>query len=174
MNDSSFADEPTTPTMRHSLRDLVRFDSNKMMKLVDAEMNMRETDEDAFLRDATMVLTQTVLVQPSFTEREVALRELKAKLDPEDYIFILQKASDNLISLIKNSPAPSDQATALVGLKNLVIEAKTLNREELKATIQKIADAHIQVSKAAQRYADEPMLQLVSPSSEAELALAMH
>jgi hypothetical protein len=40
--------------------------------------------------------------------------------------------------------------------------------------MQKIADAHIQVSQAAQRYADEPMLQLVSPSSEAELALAMH
>jgi hypothetical protein len=174
MHDSSFADESTAPTMRHSLRELVHYDSYTMTRLVDKELNMRETDEDAFLRDATMVLTQTVIVQPHFPERQAALRELKAKLDQEDYIYILQKASDNLVYLIKNSPAPSDQATALVGLKNLVLEAKTLNREELKPSLQKIADAHIQVSQAAQQYADEPMMQLVSPSSEAELALAMH
>lgn len=174
MHDSSFATESSAPTMRHSLREMVHYDSYKMSRLVDQEMNMRETDEDAFLRDALMVLTQTVLVQPNYTEREVALHQLKSKLDQEDYIYILQKASDNLIYLISNSTAPSDQATALVGLKNLVLEAKGLNRVELKPMLQKIADAHIQVSSSAQRYADEPMQQLISPSSEAELALAMH
>ncbi len=174
MQDNGFTDEPTAPTMRHSLKELVHLDSYKMTRLVNKEMNMQEGNEETFLREATMVLTQTVLVQPQYPEREAAIHELKGKLDQEDYIYILQKAADDFIYLIRNNPAPSDQATALVGLKNLVLEASSLNRTDLKPTIQKIADAHIEVSQAAQKYADEPMMQLTSPSTQATLALAKH
>ena len=132
---------------------------------------MKEKDETAFLRDAEMVLTQTVLVQPHFPERQVALRELKSKLDQEDYLVILEQAADNLLYLAK-STNPSDQAGAIVALNNLIIEGDTLHRPELRPTLQKIADTTIHISKEAKHYAEEPMAKLNSPSAMAQLALA--
>ena len=160
------------PVMRHSLREMVHYDSYNMSRLVNKEINMKEQDDDAFLRGATMVLTQTVLIQPHYVERQVALRELKSKLDQEDYIVILQQAADNLIFLAK-SENPSDQAGAIVGLNNLIQESNTLHRTELTSTIQKIADANIQVSSEAKKYAAEPMERLTSPSTSAAIVLGI-
>jgi hypothetical protein len=169
-SDSVAVENP--PIMRHSLREMVRYDSYNMSRLVDKEINMKEKDEDAFLKDATMVLTQTVLVQPHYVEREVALRELKGKLDQEDYIVILGQAADNLIFLARSANA-SDQAGAIVGLNNLVMESNMLHRPELRPTLQKIAEANIQVSTEAKKYAEEPMERLMSPSTSAQLVLGI-
>lgn len=157
--------------MRHKLRDLVEYDTSRMTKLVNKELNMKENNDEAFLNNASDVLSQTVMVQPNFTEREAAIRELKGKLDQEDYLEVMRRAANNLLSIATTSPAPSDQAGALVALRNLVVEAKGMKRPELKATLQKIAAANLQISEAAKKYAGEPMESLTSPSIEAASAL---
>jgi Mg2+ and Co2+ transporter CorA len=160
-----------TKTMRHNLREVVEYDIAKMIHLVNIEINMKETNEDLFLANASSVLAETVLIQPHYTEREGALKELKGKIDQDDYSYVLQKAAENLLAIIQNSRSSADKATALVGLKNWVIEAKTLKQPELKDMLRKIADLHIAVTDDAKRYAQEPMQNLISPSLEAETAL---
>jgi hypothetical protein len=172
MQESDSVTVDNSPVMRHSLRELVRYDAYNMSRLVNKEINLKEKDEDAFLKDASMVLTQTVLIQPHYFEREVALRELKSKLDPEDYIVILGQAAENLIYLSKSANA-SDQAGAIVGLNNLIMETNSLHRTELKPILQKIADANIEASTEAKHYAEEPMERLTSPSTSAQLALGI-
>jgi hypothetical protein len=157
--------------MKHNLRQIVEYDTYKMTKLVNREINMKEDSTDAFLDQVAATLGQTVFLQPHFTEREVALRELKGKVDQEEYVIVLEKAADSLMSILKSSGAASDQAGATIALTNLVVEVKALKRPELKGILQKIAVARLKVSDDAKRYAVQSMQGLISPSQEAETAL---
>jgi hypothetical protein len=169
--DPDFTTLSSAPVMRHNLREIVQYDSFKMDQMVNKEINLKEPDEDIFLRNISTVLAETVFIQPDFEERESALHEIKSKLEQEDYTYVISLASDVLLDVIQTSRVASDQATALVGLENLVVEARSLNRSELKPTLQKIVDAKIHVSAEAVAYAREPMDQLISPSAEALSAL---
>ena len=157
--------------MRHSLRQIVEYDNYKMSRLVDREIDLKTADNDVFLGQVAVTLGQTVMLQPHFTERETALRELKGKIDQDDYVLVIERAANDLLMIIRSSQTPSDQAGATVALTNLVTEIKSLKRSELREVLQKIADANISVSDQARHYAQDPMEKIVSPSDEAQSAL---
>lgn len=160
-----------TSMMRHTLRQLAEYDAYKMGRLVNREINIKDDDDDSYLNQVAITLGQTVFIQPHFTEREVALRELKGKIDQEDYMVVLKMAADNLLQIVETSSSASDQAGGMVALTNLVTEVRALKRPELRPILQKIADANLKISEDAQKYAADPMEQLVSPSAEAVNAL---
>lgn len=163
---------PTDGTMmRHTLRQVAEYDSYRMERLVDREINLKEDDNESYLNQVAITLGQTVFIQPHFTERETALKVLKGKIDQEDYVVVVEKAANDLLSIAKTSPSASDQAGAMVALTNLVTEVRSMKRPELKDILQKIANANLTISEAAQKYASDPMERLVSPSSEAQVAL---
>ena len=64
---------------------------------------MKENDDNLFLHNAAEVLSETIMVHPSFTEREAALREFKGKLSQEEYSPVIARAVENLIYIIKNN-----------------------------------------------------------------------
>src|SRR4051794_13372945 len=90
----------SSATMPHQLRDVITYDSLKMISLVDKELNMREADPAVFKNTAARVLAQTVFVQPNYGAREAALHQLRGKLEPEEFGEILTLASDILLGAV--------------------------------------------------------------------------
>lgn len=159
----------SSSSMRHSLREIMNYDASKMVNLVNKEIES-DKDDDAYLTVLARILAQTVLIQPHFTEREAAVRELKGKITQEDYIDVVKRAGDVLLSIADSSEG-ADEATAKMGLLNFVIEARSLHNAGLKPILKKIAEAKLELSESAKKYADESMQKIASASSEAQAAL---
>lgn len=170
----SVGDSPEDHMMRHTLREIVEYDVSKMFRLLHKELDLKESDEEAFYNQAAAVLGQTVMLQTHYTERDAATREFKSRIDNEDYIVIVDRAADQLIHISQSSPFASDQVGAVVALTNLVLEIKSSKRPELKSTLQKIANAKLNVSTEAKKYARDSMEKLPSPVAEAKNALALN
>lgn len=159
--------------LRHNIREIVTFDSERMEKMVNEAINSKENDDEAFFSQAADALSDTVLVHPRFTEREAGLGRLKSKMDQEEYFEVMRRSASKLVKILKDdNSSPADQATALMALTNWVIEARHLPEEEMKATLEKVASAQIEISDEAREFGREPLERMVSPSEEAQLALA--
>jgi hypothetical protein len=164
--------------IRHTLREVAEYDSPKMISIVNKEFAPGSNGEQYFFNRASIILGQTVLVQPHFTEREASIREFKSKFEQSEFLGLLPQTADELISLSLSSN-PADQASALYALTNLVIEVRSAYklekdfREELHNLLVHLRDAKLHVSDQAKRYAHEQIADLVSPSDEAAEALKM-
>lgn len=167
----SYAGPKQPGTMPHDIRFMIYQNVDDMEKLVRKEINTKEKDDEKFLNQAAKVLAQTVLVHPGFTEREAGIGRLKSFMPQEDYADVVSRSADQLIRLVKSSQA-CDQATSLVALGNLVVEARNL-KEEGKAVLKKIADSKIEVSQEAREYGREPLKNFISPSEQASIALGL-
>lgn len=158
--------------MRHNIREIMSYDAEDMEKLVNKEINHKEQDDDVFQTQAAQVLTQTVLVHPRFTEREAALARLRGKMQQEEFLEVMRRGADMLVALLEDKNAsPADQASGLVALTNLVIEAREMKRENFKSMLEKISKAEIEISEEARIWGREPLKNLISPSAEAKAAL---
>ena len=162
--------------IRHTIREVAEYDIPKMISLMNKEFNSKTTNEEKYFRQAVAVYGQTILIQPHFDEREATIREFKSKIEQSEYLDVIPKAAEDLISFTQ-SDNPSDQASALLALTNLVVEVRSIYAHEkeaqpdLKALLYRIRDAKLKVSDNAKRYAHEQVSELVSPSDEAGSAL---
>jgi hypothetical protein len=157
-------------TVRHTLKEVATYDEVKMVKLVQKEINLKEEDDNAYLENVATVLAETVLIQPDYGAREAGLKELRGKLEPEEFPLVVEIAASRLLAKAQ-SPDPAVQATVFVALTNLVTEARAAKKADYKATLQKIADANLVVSDEARNYARYPIRKIISPSVEAKAVL---
>ncbi|MDZ4677411.1 MAG: hypothetical protein SGI74_07860 [Oligoflexia bacterium] len=169
---SAHADKDTCKLPKN-VREIMMCDTADMEKLVRSSINMKEKSDNIFYDNAATVLAEKALSHPRLTERDAAIKELKNKFDQEYYVDVVKRAAEKLLVKV-NSPNIAEQATAMVALTNLVIEVRVLKNDELKATLQKIADADLQISEGVNKYAKQPLLgaDLISPSKQAKAALA--
>jgi hypothetical protein len=154
------------------VREILLCDTPAMEKLVRNTINMKETNDEKFYNSAADAYI-LALSHPRFTERDAAIKELKGKIEQEYYVVIIKRATEKLLTKVHASTIAA-QATAMVALTNLVVEARALKREELKETLQKIADADLQISDDLNKWVRQPLLgeDLISPSQQAKKALA--
>ncbi|MBK9294263.1 MAG: hypothetical protein IPM57_07440 [Oligoflexia bacterium] len=158
--------------MRHNIREIMTLDVEDMERLVNKEINSKEKNDDVFFNQSAQVLTQTVLVHPRFSERQAALARLKSKMLNEEFVEVMRRSFDMLLSLLEDkSVAPSDEASALVALTNLVIEARQMTKEDFKPQLEKVVKADIEISDEARNFGREPLKNLISPSLEAKASL---
>lgn len=160
------------PLLRHSLRDLIHYDKLTMIRLVNKEINMKEENDERFLNNVADVLGQTVMLQPEFGAREASLRQLRGKLDNEEYIEVVERATNRLIGVAALVSSGADQASLFVALTNLIVEIKSLKREELKTSLEKIANAKLELNKEGKRYSMETLKRITSPSEDAKVVLS--
>lgn len=160
-----------TEYMQHPLRTVIAYDKVTMVKLVEKELDTTEPDYDTFINGAAKVLGETVMVHPEFGAREAGLRQLRSKMQLEDYYLVIDRAATKLLYIAGKGNA-ADQATAFVSLNNLVAEIKSLKASELQPTLNKIAAADLELSREAEFYSKGTMKQIKSPSSSAKTALS--
>ena len=169
---SQASEKPQKPkgTMPHNIREITFLDDNAIEKMVSDQIDSNEKDDGIFLDQAAKTLATVVFIHPGFSAREAGISRAKSLMLSEDFPIAVKRATNILIPLAQSSN-PVDSATALEGLKNIVIEAKHLSKPEMKPVLQKIAAAHLEVSDEAREYGQEPLENLVSPSEAAKTAL---
>lgn len=161
---------PLKGTMPRNVRQLSLVDVDETIKIISKKINANEKDNDVFLNQVARVLAETVLVNPTTSAREAGISHVKTLMPPEDFPEAMDRASKILLPLAKSSN-PVDQATAMVGLVNLVVESKRMAKSEMKETLQTIASANLEISEEARDYGLEPLKNMVSPSEEAKAIL---
>jgi Pyruvate/2-oxoacid:ferredoxin oxidoreductase gamma subunit len=162
--------------IRHTLREEAELDTPKLISLMNREFATDSNNDQVYFRRASVVLGQTVLVQPSFAERQNSIKEFKSKFEQSEFLDLLPQTAEQLISITESNNA-ADQASALFALTNLVVEIRAVYKgekefkEDLHALLIRVRDANLKVSEKARRYAHEQIANLVSPSDEARAVL---
>ncbi|MCC6276790.1 MAG: hypothetical protein IT289_02615 [Oligoflexia bacterium] len=165
-----FGPSLATAATSQDFKTVMMLDALEMERFVAAQMLAvsKNSDDQAFAAKACE-MAEMAFSHPKFTEREAGLREIRSRVGDE-YPTILRRAAQELLAQAK-SETPSEQATALVALTNLVIEARANQTDDYSDVMKMVAEANLEVSEEAQDFARYPLKKLISPSLEAKRSL---